>query len=283
MAGLAICAVARDEARSIAQWVAFHLLQGADLVRVLDDGSTDGTTDLLHAMAAIDPRIEVAPWHREGDNFDAAQQKAYGEAALEMAGRFAFIACIDIDEYLHASDGRILSDHLAGIAPDIAAIAVGETLFGSSGHGEPGPGLVIERFTRCAPPGDEAGRWFKTIARPEQVERYDSVHSVVLRGGRYVMADLAPLERQGHHPGQAARAAQGVIALHHYRVKSLGEFREKQHRWRDRDITPRYADMYYVETELAANRAENASLRAHAPALRAMLARLGQPAPPPCV
>jgi hypothetical protein len=47
---LAICAIVKDEARYIEEWLAFHFLQGVSQVLIFDNESTDGTRDILTSI-----------------------------------------------------------------------------------------------------------------------------------------------------------------------------------------------------------------------------------------
>jgi hypothetical protein len=48
---LAICALAKDEALYIEEWLAFHFLQGASEILIFDNESTDNMRDILARVA----------------------------------------------------------------------------------------------------------------------------------------------------------------------------------------------------------------------------------------
>ena len=48
----AICMIVRDEARDILEWIAFHARAGFDAQVIFDNGSTDGTAELIQGRAA---------------------------------------------------------------------------------------------------------------------------------------------------------------------------------------------------------------------------------------
>jgi len=78
----ALCAVAKNEALYIEEWVAFHVLQGVEAFIVFDNSSTDETPRILQRIAArIGPRasVEVVDW--PSDAHYAMQQLAYDEGA----------------------------------------------------------------------------------------------------------------------------------------------------------------------------------------------------------
>lgn len=233
-----ICAIVRDEATYVEEWVAFHRAQGVGIFQIYDNGSVDGTPDVLRRVG-----LEPIIWAGRPADFDTQQRAAYLEAAHMLAGRAEWLAFIDIDEFLFGR-GMPLTAALAGFAGGVGAIAVQQVMFGSGGQRTRLPGPVTQRFTRCAPRDHGENRWFKTVARPEWVAGFESVHSVMLSEGTYVMPDGSPLER-GAQSGEAVRRVEGRLGLHHYALKSLEEFRAKQAKWSDRLAAARMSDGYF--------------------------------------
>jgi hypothetical protein len=150
---------------------------------------------------------------------------------------------------------------------------VGQRVFGSSGQTEYDADLVTARFTRCSGPEHPQSKWFKTLARPERVARFDSAHSVQLASGEYVLADHSPLEREDAdwHPGLAARVGPGAITLNHYMVKSLQEYRWKQQRFVGKGLEHRYNDDYFREHDAIGDEVERSDLAAFAGEVRALI------------
>ncbi len=269
-AKLAICALAKNEAVYLPEWIAFHFLQGVSEFLIFDNHSTDDTRDTLAQIARYVP-VSVVDW--SGDNFDKMQMDAYREGAKHLIGRAHWVAFIDIDEFLFSSRNYLLPVELAQFGPQVGAIAVGHRIFGSSGHTAYTPELVTSRFVRCAVPDHPQSQWFKTIARPALIDTFDSVHSVVLREGEYLLADHTPLrcDNPSWHPGHADRVGHGTISLFHYMVKSLEEFRWKQARFHDKGMDYRYTDQFFHAHDEVGNEIENHELRRFAEPILAMI------------
>jgi hypothetical protein len=231
---LAVCIIVKDEARYIEEWLAFHLLQGVNRILVYENGSSDETLEILH-RAAVNAPITIIDWSdRPGD----------------------FVAFIDADEFLHAGSEQSATEALQSFSSDVSAIAVNQRVFGSSGLVDYDPTLVTTRFVRCTEDSYIENQWFKTIARPEQVVEFDSVHSVIIKSGTYAMSDGADLTRGTDHPGHANRIACGPLTLNHYMLRSLDEFRQKQKRAMDRpELKERYGMGYFLGREPSANAA----------------------------
>ena len=248
-----MCVIVRDEAAYIEEWLAFHLLQGASKILVYDNGSTDGTLQRL-AQAAANAPINVIDWSEQSGHFDTIQRAAYMDGAARLIGSSDFVAFIDADEFLHAGVGRTAAGTLSAFPSEVSAVAVNQRVFGSSGFIKYGAAPVTSRFVRCTELEYVENRWFKTIARPEQIIEFDSVHSVVVRSGRYVMNDGGDLSRESDHPGLASRVGSGALTVNHYMLRSLEEYREKQKRWQSRsEMYERYSMGYFHGREPAAN------------------------------
>jgi hypothetical protein len=56
---VAICAIVRDEASYVEEWVEFHRRQRVTAFRIYDNGSIDGTPDVLRGLG-IEPAIWAA-------------------------------------------------------------------------------------------------------------------------------------------------------------------------------------------------------------------------------
>lgn len=268
---LAICAIAKNEALYVEEWIAFHFLQGVSEILIFNNESTDGMGEMLGRVARHVP-VSVVDWPNCA-NYDETQMEAYRQGARRLASHADWVAFIDIDEFLFSSRSYLLPEELTQFGPEVGAIAVGHRIFGSSGQVHYAPELVTSRFVRCATHDHPQSQWFKTIARPSLIETFDSAHSVVLKAGAYQLADHTPLRRDdpGWHPGHADRVGRGVISIFHYMVKSLEEYRWKQLRFRDKMLEYRYTDEFFREHDEIGNEMENDELLRFAERIRTMV------------
>lgn len=94
----------RDEADVVAAMVEHHLAQGVDLLVVTDNGSVDGTTEVLEAYAATG-RVEL--------HHDPVHRKQQGEVVTAMARRARtrfradWVLNLDADEFWVPADRRL--------------------------------------------------------------------------------------------------------------------------------------------------------------------------------
>lgn len=233
---IAICSMVRNEARYLPEWLAFHRLQGVGLFRIYDDQSTDGTAELLARQIDVD----LIPWG--GDHF-TRQAAAFEDAAEALALYADWCAFIDADEFLFGRHQR-LPELMAAFLPEVGAVAVQQLVFGP---GEDGNAPVVERCILRAADTYSEHAWFKTIARPERIIRFNTQHAVETNGD-YVLSDGYPFTLAGQHPGCANRIAAADLRLHHYPLKSWPEFQTRKARGAvsDRGEFKRHVDAFYT-------------------------------------
>jgi len=267
-----VCAILKNEADYVEEWLAFHTLQGVGRIILYDNNSSDDTCRRATSFAKhVD--LQIVHWPDSADGFDCTQRLAYLDGARRLAGLADYVAFIDLDEFVFASDYRPLGQVLAHFPADTAAIAVNQRVFGSAAQPSSTGDLVTSRFTRAAAADHPEGHWFKTIARPDRIVEFDSVHSVVLNSGSYVLSDGRPLPPRPEHPGQSSIVAEGALRLHHYILKSRQEFELKKLRWSGQDLRDRYTDAYFDLRDMSINAVCNERLKPLAARIHEMMRR----------
>jgi Glycosyltransferase family 92 len=229
--GLAIAAILRNEAAYAVEWAEFHARAGVARFLIYDNGSTDGTMEVLREALGED-RLTVVPWAqvfrdarmgREIHN----QVLAYAHAARNFGARFRWMAFIDADEFLVPKRAPSLPEalvHLEGCR----SISLPWHMFGRSGHMTPPEGGVLRNYlTRFADPmSDLRGvRAFKCIVDPCHLTGV-RVHSMEVDGS----------DRSCNDRGEAASETERVkpafysadhIQLNHYYTRSEAELAAK--------------------------------------------------------
>ena len=268
---VALCAIMKNEADYVEEWLAFHILQGVSRVLLYDNNSSDDTRRRARSFAQ-QVTIRVVPWSGPPDKFDLTQRLAYADGARRLAGAVDYAAFIDLDEFLFASDYRPLGQVLGGFPADTAAIAVNQRVFGSAAQVSASEDLVTSRFTKAAAADHPEGHWFKTVARPERIVGFDTVHSVVLNSGAYVLSDGQPLPPRPDHPGHSSVVPEGALQLHHYILKSREEFERKKSR-AGPDLKSRYTDDYFESRDKSINAVSDERLTRFVAPIEQMIGR----------
>jgi hypothetical protein len=200
---LSICAIVRNEAPYIAEWLEFHRLVGVERFYIYDDVSEDDTIEILLRRDRGDVRI--FPWGFGHDQYNAPvkcrcestpQTTAYNHCARRFGHETRWLAFIDVDEYLyHATedDLRVPLRSLEGIP----ALFVHWLIFGRNGHQTKPPGLTIEEYTRRALPGQPIpyGEHGKLILQPDRLDYFGphGSHNAVLKNGMAATEEGMPV------------------------------------------------------------------------------------------
>lgn len=161
---LSICAIFKDEAPYLTEWVSFHLSQGVEHFYLYDNLSTDGGADVLAPFIQAG-FVTLRPWHVLKE--DGGQAAAYKDCLQRHGEESFWMAFIDIDEFLHA-----VSKSLPSLLHEYelyGGLFVHWQHFGSSGHITKPVGGVVESFTRRAPTAWSRNREGKSIVRPTMV------------------------------------------------------------------------------------------------------------------
>ena len=160
MHNLSICAIFKDEALYLGEWIDYHLRLGVDHFYLYNNNSRD---DYREVLADFSDCVDVYDWPNH-----PGQLSAYGHCIAENPDS-KWVAFIDIDEYLvpvvEASVPAVLEKY---DMPHIASLCVFWALFGSDGKAKYDPAPTPLRFKFKV-----LGRWnyVKSIVRPERIGR----------------------------------------------------------------------------------------------------------------
>ncbi|WP_165694213.1 glycosyltransferase family 2 protein [Teichococcus deserti] len=272
---LAICAIAKNEAPYLAEWALYHRMIGVDHILVYNNGSDDESASVLQALQSAGV-LETLDWPSHSDG--STQKRAYADGLARLRPDYEWLAYIDIDEFLYVpGHGNDLQAFLDAHG-DRGAIAVNWKLFGTGGQESRGPGLVVERFTRCAGTQHSGNRAVKTLARTDALAVPNLHNHAFAPGIRYATIHG---EEIAAGTGKSGTVSHDVICLHHYFTKSREEWDAKVARGRATkpDSHPdkiRKEDHFRMHNR---NDREDRSLLPYGPAIRTRLAGIpGLPA-----
>jgi hypothetical protein len=138
---LAVCAIFKNEAPYIAEWLTFHEGVGVSHFYLYNDASDDNFEDV------------IAPWVSRGmvtvtDWPTHPQVVAYNDCIRRFRMDARWIAFIDLDEFLFSPGDRPLPEVLEAYR-GVAALFVYWVLFGSGGNQERPDGSVLEAYRHC--------------------------------------------------------------------------------------------------------------------------------------
>ncbi|HTW41524.1 MAG TPA: glycosyltransferase family 92 protein [Solirubrobacteraceae bacterium] len=287
---LSICAIFKDEAPHLPEWIEFHRLVGVERFFLYDNGSGDAGREV------------VEPWVRKGVVSVAecsiplaagGQGWAYADALGRARGRTRWLAFIDVDEFLWTPGHAPLPDVLRDYEQH-PGVVVNWQVYGSSGQTTTSEGLVIERFVRRARTGWVRNRRVKSIVDPQRAVRPVGPHFFEYVDGALVVTEAHEPVRVIERRAWTRRMRRGLvrlplvetdpyavrhssvkrvsverIRLHHYAVRSREEFEQKTARHGCSRMAPRYFS-YHDRNEV-----HDPALLSYAGEVRARLAAVG--------
>jgi hypothetical protein len=208
---LAICAIYRDEAPYLAEWVEFHKAVGVERFFLYDNRSSDAHMQVL-APYIGEGTVVVHEWPPH-----PGQIAAYDHCLAEHGTDARWIAFIDVDEFLFSPRMQPLPDVLRAYE-QYPAVGVGRATFGTSGHRTSPAGLVIESYLRRG----GSNRHVKSIVQPRSAVRCLSAHRFEYRHGLAVDENGYPIHRDATKSVSFER-----LRINHYYTRSEQELRAK--------------------------------------------------------
>jgi Glycosyltransferase family 92 len=219
----AITSIQRDREPWLLEWLSFHMVVGFNRFYLYLHNCADGSVELAQRLARHYP-IAVHPI----DVPVQPQLIAYQHAWNSYGAQVDWMAFLDGDEFLFPTQAPTIAEALARYErTQLSALGVYWMCYGSSGHLEDPPGLLMENFTRHAHLEFIANKHVKSIVRggsdPVQMtgsHRFETVHGTFDEQLRSVthgcMQNLTPSYQQ--------------LRINHYATQSYDFFkRRKQH------------------------------------------------------
>ncbi|MQX79104.1 glycosyltransferase family 92 protein [Sinorhizobium medicae] len=233
--GIAIVACVKNEASYIAEWVRFHQAVGVRHFHVYDDGSTDGTVELLQ-RSLTGQELTVVPWKmrmrdEKSGEFLNGQTIAFAHAILNFGGKYERMAFIDVDEFLLPKKGRTLEEALRG-ASGFPNISLPWHMFGHSGHvSRPAGPVCLNYKMRVSDPMQQNldASNFKCIVDPVEVTKVGVHHFQTRSYGDETANDAGMVVPKKKRKAAEFYSAE-FLQLNHYYAKSIEELKEKTDR-----------------------------------------------------
>ncbi len=218
---LSLCAIYRNEARDLREWIEFHRLVGVERFFLYDNRSTDEHREVLAPYVA-DGTVEVTDWPAF-----PAQGKAYRHCLQRHFEDSRWIGFLDIDEFLFSPTLRPLPEVLADFE-EFPGVVVNRASFGSSGHETPPDGLLMESYLHRAQDDAGVNRFVKSVVDPHRAVGAwvdQNPHCFLYSEGFAVNENKRPIEKFPF--GQSAPVSYALLRINHYWTKSESEWRAK--------------------------------------------------------
>ncbi|TKV41686.1 hypothetical protein A0U87_03985 [Sphingobium sp. MP9-4] len=270
---LAICAILKNEAINILEWIAYHRALGVEKFYLYNNNSTDNVDALLEPLIEIG-LVDLIDWP-----IRPAQLEAYDDFVDRHRHNWTWTAFIDLDEFINPLEYDSIIDWLQGFK-EASAIAVQWMNFGPDGHNTPPDGLLIENYTTRLPDDHAMHGHVKTIVRTADYVKARSPHSMIV-SGRIVDEHGEDIDQSVDYAILPVRKHRS-ICINHYYTRSRSEWAAKlnkglaDHR-KDTTVSrnPAWLETYEREAIVP-----DVRIARFADATRLMLTELGLPAGP---
>lgn len=170
---LAICAMFKDEAPWMREWIEYHRLLGVEKFYLYNNNSSDHYKEILKPYCRQGV-VKLIEWPSPPDEFwDPYQKKAYNDCIKRVSGKTKWLAVIDLDEFIVVTNGKKIPDILQNYE-FLGGVLLFWQMFGTSGLWEiPEGKTMIESLIWKAPVHYGPNRNCKSIVRPERVKEYE--------------------------------------------------------------------------------------------------------------
>jgi glycosyltransferase involved in cell wall biosynthesis/tetratricopeptide (TPR) repeat protein len=214
---LSVCAIMKDEAPYLIEWLEFHKIVGVERFYLYNNNSTDNTIDILQPYLKSGEVI-LHDWP-----VTPGQIPAYEHCLSAYKIESDWIAFIDLDEFLFPTEKEDLKEVLKEF-DGVVGVGVNQLFFGSSGHEVRPEGLQIEHFTKRAADNFDSNKYVKSIVRTEQVLRPSCPHFFIpiSKDTFSVTENREPLSSS-----IAQKTSVQKLRINHYYTKSQEEMKLK--------------------------------------------------------
>jgi hypothetical protein len=268
---LSVCALYRNDADYLEEWLEFHRLVGVGRFILYNNFSEDDHRKVL-APYIEEQIVTLVEWPRPFFPIKDGMMEALRHCLREYGRHCRWMAFLDIDEFLFSPTGIALPELLVEYE-NYPGIGVNWAMFGTSGHVTKPPGLVIENYMRRTD-NPQHNRRIKSIVQPAQVARCSlGPHYFFYKDGPAVDENKNPIVADFTDSVSFSR-----LRINHYWSKSEEEVRRKLDRWEDAGgnaWTPRPWN-FFEQRDARFNEHPDDTILMYLPALKEALANRAQ-------
>lgn len=212
---LSICALFRNEARFLKEWIEYHRIVGVEHFYLFNHLSEDDWQEVL-APYIDEGIVEVEEWpylfRTHVEWILDVQTKAYGKIASLKKEESKWIAFIDTDEFIVP----VCCDDLREILQEyeeFAGLHINWQIYGTSDVDEiPEDQTMIGTLLRKAEESYRENRYIKTISQPKYIEQIKDAHFPIYLPGFEAITENG----QSRNWQQTSRVSIEKIRINHY-------------------------------------------------------------------
>ena len=272
----------KDEGPFLLEWIAYHRLIGVTDFLIYSNDCSDGTVELLDALAAKGGLTHL-PNPAKGRNYQMEALKHAKDSGRVAGSDWVWIA--DVDEFLNIHVGDHTIPALIAACGEAQAISLNFQFFANDGVEAFEDKPVIAQFSWSHNPDIWCGEMaieVKTLIRKDFPLKYYGAHRPFARGnarpawvdgsGRAVPHRFLVAANPRRIRRFPARGARAFATLNHYALRSLDSYVVKNDRGDVNRENRAFDDRYWRERNDPAWRDD--SILGMLPRLEAMLAEM---------
>ena len=166
----------KNEYSDIIGWICWHLSMGFDHIFIYEDGSIDGTKEILDSLSKVLPITIIQTDSKKEPSFYNRQKNSFMEGIEVCSGYFDWVALLDGDEYIFIEKSHDIKSFLNNF-PDAAAVEISWCIYGGNGRVLRPKHTTPEAFLTHSTSELEDNYLVKSIVRPEKViQKYKNPH-----------------------------------------------------------------------------------------------------------
>jgi hypothetical protein len=147
-----VCALFKNEAHALKEWLAHYAARGADHFFLINDKSTDNFLPILEPFIKTG---QVTLYNADFPNYLGRQRDMYNRYFLPELLRCEWMLIVDLDEFMWSPRSTNFVE-LLKMFQHIAQFQVNHTLFGSNGHDKQ-PESIVASFNKRAASQEKHG------------------------------------------------------------------------------------------------------------------------------
>ncbi len=221
---LAICAIFKNEASYLKEWIEFHRLVGVEHFYLYNNLSTDDYLSVLQPYIN-NGLVEVIDWPftkpANGCFAVHVQSRAYKDAITRASGVARWVAFLDLDEFLFATQENNLVQFLNEYE-EFGGVCVNWQLYGTPSEVIIDQSkLVTETLTFKAPTEYGLNKSVKSIVQPERVAGCNNAHFFYYKKGFFQVTPSKNKFYGAYSPSIEIEK----IRINHYWIRDLAYFK----------------------------------------------------------
>lgn len=230
---LSICAIFKNEARILKEWIEFHRIQGVEHFYLYNNLSDDDFEKILtpYLNSNIVTLVDWNQSYKTADKKDEipewlmVQNSAYNDCLLTYGSDNKWIAFIDLDEFLFCPNTEKLTNFLIDY-DRYAGLVVNWLNFGTSFIKElPEQELFTKNFIYCSDQSSWRDFSVKSIVQPKKITNCLSAHHFFPKEG----FEIVDVKKHCHPSGIRANEINiDQIRINHYWTRDEKFFNMKK-------------------------------------------------------